>query len=178
MKETFKGLIRSVPESEAASVEERLARLEDERAIREIAAHYARCVDAKDAEGVASTFTEDGAFCGPGMDPLCGRERIAKVYGHLLGRMNSSTHLVGGEQVLFRGSDEAFLQCSFFAWEGFHEALVPEDRFTFGRYEFDLVKEPDGQWRARALYICFAGQTGSERFAEHLERPWPPESLV
>lgn len=177
MKTMVDGVMQTLAEPAAETLEARVARLEDERAIKEVICHYARCVDLQDAAGVASIFTEDGAFCGPVMDPLKGKANIQKVYTYLLGKLNSSTHMVGNEQVLFTGADSAILYCCFIAWEGFHEALVPDDRFTMGRYELDLVREADGEWRARALYVSFAGQTGSDRFAEQLGEPWPPEPL-
>lgn len=178
MKTIEDGVMKTVSEPEAASLEARVERLEQERAIKEVIYHYTRCVDNADPVGVASIFTEEGAFCGPDMDPLQGRAKIQKIYSYLLGKLSSSTHLVGNEQVLFTGEDAALLYCDFAAWEGFHETLATDDRYTLGRYELDLVREDDGEWRVRALFVSFAGQTDSGRFAEHRRRPWPPQPFA
>lgn len=178
MKASNGTTLRTIAEPAATSLEARIARLEAERAIRETIAHYARCVDARDGEGAASIFTEDGQLCGPGAPAVQGRNRIARLYGKLLGRMTSSTHLVGNEQVLFTSENSAMLHCALLAWEGFGEALDTGDanRFSLGRYELDMVREDDGEWRARTMTVVFAGQTGSPRYAEHVDRPWPPYS--
>lgn len=178
MKQTVNGIMGSIEEPLSEDLVARIERLEDERAIKEVIYHYARSVDAQDPAGVASIFIEEGCFCGPHMNPLVGRDLIEKIYTKLLGPLRSSTHLIGNEQVLFTSHTEAVLHCYFVAWEGFHDELVSDDRFTMGRYELSVIKETDGQWRARALHVCFAGQSNSSRFAEHLKRPWPPDPLV
>lgn len=180
MKTATGTTMTALPEPGCATLEERVTRLEDVRSIGEAVAHYARCVDAADGEGVASVFTEDGRLCAPGNAPICGRERLARVYGKLLSPLASATHVVSNLQINFSSSERARAHCVLWAWEGMGGSLgapASTDRFSFGRYEFDFVKEPDGQWRAAALNICFAGQTGTDRFAEHRSRPWPPEPL-
>ena len=77
------------------------------------------------------------------------------------------------------GPASAKAHCVLWAWDGYGKELdlAPSaDQFSFGRYEFDLVREADGEWRVQVMNINFAGQTGRDgRFAEHLNRPWPPE---
>lgn len=170
----------ALSEPGCATLEERVTRLEDVRSIGETVAHYARCVDAADGEGVASVFTKEGSLCSPGNAPICGRERLARAYSKLLSPLASATHMVSNLQINFSSSESARGYCVLWAWEGMGESLgvaAATDRFSFGRYEFDFVKEIDGQWRVAVLNICFAGQTGTDRFAEHRGRPWPPEPL-
>lgn len=182
MKTIAEGMLATVEEWPAVTLEERVRRLEDVRAIEEVVSHYARCVDALDAEGVAAVFTEEGQLCGPGFPPVCGRAKIAKLYGRLLPAIALSAHGVSNIQVCVTAPDAAVAHCALWAWDGTGESLsfgddvVEENQFSFGRYEFALVREPDGEWRASAMNIHFAGQTGSAaRNGEHRGRPWPPQ---
>ena len=177
MKTTENERCVTMEEPAPASLEERVARMEDYRAIHELLAHYARCVDARDGVGAASVFCENGELHGPGAPAIAGRQRIARLYGKLLGRMTSSSHMVGNEQVLFTSRDTACAHCVLLAWEGFGAALDAsvDNRFSLGRYELELVREADGEWRVSAMNVHFAGQTGTGRMAEHLNRPWPPQ---
>lgn len=183
MKVLDQGVMTDAESLPGASLEERVARLENRCSIAEAIAHYARCVDERDAAGVAAFFTEDGSLYGPGFPAVRGRATIERLYGRLLPAMHSSTHIVSNLQVLEEGPDAALAACVLGAWEGFGDCLAFDDaqgenRFSLGRYEFHLVREPDGQWRADAMRISFAGQTGTGRFAEHLDRPWPPRPTL
>lgn len=146
------------------SLEERVQRLEDLRAVEEVLVAYARCVDEGDAAGVAALFTEKGQLRVPEADPLVGRAHIAKVYGRLLGALKASTHVVSNFEACMIAPDRAFARCVLWAWEGFSGSLSfanEKNRLSFGRYEAQLVREGDGRWRMAALAISFAGQTAS-----------------
>ena len=86
MKEIEQDVLRTAEDhfAENPSLEERVARIEARDRVEELLAHYARCVDAQDAQGVGAAFTEDGEMCNPGMPALKGRARITKLYGKLL----------------------------------------------------------------------------------------------
>ena len=103
MKEIEQGALRSVEDhfAESPSLEERVARIEARERVEELLTHYARCVDAQDAQGVGAAFTEDGEMCNPGMPALKGRARIAKLYGKLLPALRTSSHVIGAQQVFF-----------------------------------------------------------------------------
>ena len=149
--------------SDALSLEERVQRLEDRQAVEAVLVSYAHQVDARDAEGVAELFTEDGQLQVPGAAPLIGRARIAKVYGRLLGALKSSTHVVSNFEVAFTAPDCVAVTCVLWAWEGFDGSLHfggAENRFSFGRYAAQLVREEEGRWRMASLAISFAGQEG------------------
>lgn len=168
------------------TIERRLARLEAREAIEELLPHYARCVDCQDAHGVAAAFAEDGALCNPGMPPLAGRARIERLYGKLLPAMRTSSHLIGAQQVLFTGEDAALVHAAFQAWDSYAADDAP-DCFSFGFYEAEVKRQPNGQWAFVALSIDFAGQLEAEegrlrdgvgmngRFSEQFARPWPPQ---
>ena len=81
MKEIEQDVLRTAGDyfAESPSLEERVARIEARDRVEELLAHYARCVDAQDAQGVGAAFTEDGEMCNPGMPALKGRARITKL---------------------------------------------------------------------------------------------------
>lgn len=56
MKEIEQDALRSAEDhfAESPSLEERVARIEARERIEELLAHYARCVDAQDAQGVGA----------------------------------------------------------------------------------------------------------------------------
>lgn len=143
--------------AEIPSLEERVARIEARDRVEELLAHYARCVDAQDAQGVGAAFTEDGEMCSPGMPALKGRARITKLYGRLLPALRTSSHLIGAQQVLFASSERALVHAAFQAWDSY-KADDALDCFSFGFYEVEAVREADGEWRMAALSINFAGQ--------------------
>ena len=63
------------------SLEERLARLEDDRAIRDLKARYLRACDGKDLSGIRDTLLPDGAVIAfDGFPPFAGREAFLDVY--------------------------------------------------------------------------------------------------
>jgi hypothetical protein len=64
-----------------ATLEERLARLEDDRAIRDLKARYLRACDAKDADTVRDVLLPDGAVIAfDGFPPFDGRDAFVEVY--------------------------------------------------------------------------------------------------
>jgi len=63
------------------SLEQRLARLEDDRAIRDLKARYLRACDTKDPEAVRDTLLPDGAFIAfDGFPPFEGRDAFVEAY--------------------------------------------------------------------------------------------------
>lgn len=62
-------------------LEQRLARLEDDRAIRDLKARYLRACDAKDPETVRDTLLPEGAVITfDGFPPFAGRDAFVEVY--------------------------------------------------------------------------------------------------
>ena len=159
MKEIEQDVLRTAGDyfAESPSLEERVARIEARDRVEELLAHYARCVDAQDAQGVGAAFTEDGEMCNLGMPALKGRARITKLYGKLLPELHTSSHLIGAQQVLFASSERALVHAAFQAWDSY-KADDALDCFSFGFYEVEAVREADGEWRMAALNINFAGR--------------------
>jgi uncharacterized protein (TIGR02246 family) len=68
-------------ESTSKSIEERLNRLEDTEAIRDLVASYAYLCDQNyDADGLAELFTEDGVWENPFFGTCRGREAIRSFF--------------------------------------------------------------------------------------------------
>ena len=63
------------------SLEERLARLEDDRAIRDLKARYLRACDGKDLSGIRDTLLPNGAVVAfDGFPAFAGRDAFIEVY--------------------------------------------------------------------------------------------------
>ena len=66
---------------ELAVLEQRLARLEDDRAIRDLKARYLRACDTKDVEAVRDALLPEGAVIAyDGFPPFEGRDAFVAVY--------------------------------------------------------------------------------------------------
>lgn len=65
-------------------IEERLQRLEDDRAIRDLKARYLRSCDMKDPEGVRDTLLPDGAVIAyDGFPPFDNRDDFVEIYAQM-----------------------------------------------------------------------------------------------
>ena len=66
------------------SIEERLQKLEDDRAIRDLKARYLRACDAQDAETVRDTLLPEGAVIAyEGFPPFSNRDDFVSVYAQM-----------------------------------------------------------------------------------------------
>ena len=175
MKQTLDGKIYNIPDAPVNTLEERIQRIEDTEAIKNIMYHYTRCTDALDPEGIASIYTENGTFCSPALGNPTGRKAIAELYGKLLPGTKSSEHLIANQQVLFTSNTTAVMHCYFHSWQTFESYPSKPDCYTYGRYEVEVVKEDDGEWRVQNFKIVMAGQLGGGKSCDHFNRPWPPK---
>lgn len=131
-------------EARLARCEQRLASLEDERAVAELIASYGPLVDAGDARAVAAMWEPDGVY---DVDELLmtGREQVAEMVGsdfHQSFIAGGCAHLVGPPHVTVTG-DEAVAVC--------HSLMVVHEdgQFRIRRAtanHWRLRKGPDG-WR-------------------------------
>ena len=167
-----------------AGLVERVWALETRQSVVELFNHYARCVDLKDAAGVAGVFTDDGELCGPRGTLVSERDCIQAVYRRLLGELRTSSHLIGGVQVQIVSEDRAVAHAAFQAWDSYlpdDEGKCKSDCFSFGQYEAIAVLEADGEWRFARFGVWFNGQlevsvVPTGRGSEQLDLPWPPFS--
>ncbi len=174
MKHVVDGKLYTMEDAPVTTLEERIQRLEDIEAIKSIMYNYTRCTDNLDADGIAAMFTETGTFCSPALGNPTGRKAIAELYSKLLPGTKSSTHLIANQQIWFKTNDNAVMHCYLHAWQTFEDYPKKPDCFTYGRYEVEVVREDDGEWRVQNFKIVMAGQLGGGKCCDHFARPWPP----
>ena len=176
MKYLKDGKMFSVPNAPVNSTEEFLQRLEDEFKIRECMGHYFYYCDMLDPVGMASCFTDAGRLCwAPGWDVFYGKEAILAHLKEIVGGSAAQAHLGANEQVYFRSKDDAMLYCYVYCWRRFLDDTP--DYFCYGRYEVNLLRESDGEWRFESLQFAEAGEIGGDRLGEYFNRPWPPQPI-
>lgn len=177
MKVIAGGKMRTLPDTPAATLEERVQRLEDAASIREILYHYTRSVDRGDFEGIGSCYMEDGCFLASDhAKPISGRENILGVFGKLMDpEIKTSAHFITNQQIHFVTKDEALVFAYFYANKSFRSQR--EDELTWGGYELRVCRDTDGEWRIKTHKVFMTRQDGSltGRCEEQWKRPWPPE---
>ncbi len=117
----------------------------DREELADLAARYARCIDAGDLEGVLSCFTED-AEAEYGATRLHGSEDLRRffvaAFEALVGPRHPSTHLLGGVEIELDG-DTARTETTAVAFL----TREPDLLLLRGlRYSDELVRREDG-WR-------------------------------
>ncbi|MCB2060064.1 MAG: nuclear transport factor 2 family protein [Novosphingobium sp.] len=126
------------------TVEERLQRLEDDRAIRDLKARYLRACDTKDVEGVNACLVEDAVIRFEGFPDFDNREDFVAVYeqfGCAPGVFD--IHHAANGVIAFDNAERASGQWSL----TFHNINLANRTLTqFGiEYEDSYVKR-DGRW--------------------------------
>jgi 3-phenylpropionate/cinnamic acid dioxygenase small subunit len=136
----------------AATVEQRLARLEAAEEIRQLLLEYARCLDAGDYRGYAALFTEDGELHAQ-LGEAKGRAAIQALLDKRLDTgdapRRTAVHFVGSPTINVDGETAT----SEVVW-----TYVTNDAdgypvmFQLGRYRDELVLE-EGRWRFKRRTI-------------------------
>ena len=139
-----------------------LRHLVDRAAILEVMQKYIWSVDALDADGYVSVFTEDAEVDSNG-DIHKGHAEIRKVVTGLLARQAANRergeppgnlyHVISNERISFTSPTEALYQSY---WQTLRKGQ--ENRYIaggFGRSEDRLVKQRDGGWliKSRKLVV-------------------------
>lgn len=126
------------------TVEERLQRLEDDRAIRDLKARYLRACDGKDPAGVLDCLLPDAAICYDGFPPFDNREDFVAVYrqfGCVPGVFDM--HHAANGVVEFASVDRATGQWAL----TFHTINLAHRTVTqFGIEYDDIYVRRDGRW--------------------------------
>jgi hypothetical protein len=131
----------------------RLSLLEDERAILRLLYRYSHAIDLGDSDGWVACFTEDATYSGRGE----GSDYSSpSTQGHAALLDFAKRHAQPGdfgyqhvviEPLIDIDGDTA--KCvSFFVALAENDASAPVMR-AFGRYEDEIVRDTDGQWRFR-----------------------------
>ncbi len=135
--------------------------LADRAAIEEVMQKYIWSVDALDADGYVSVFTDDAEIDSNGVIEK-GHDQIRKVVTGLLARQAENRaagkppgnlyHVISNERISFQSPNEATYQSY---WQTMRKGT--DNRYVaggFGRSEDHLVKQ-DGRWliRSRKLVV-------------------------
>jgi hypothetical protein len=134
----------------SVSGETALRELLDREAIREVVLRYARGVDRRDLDLVASCFTSTAEYEGK-----LAHGRVADALAALresLPRYESTLHFMGNQLVELRG-DEASCETYAIAYHRTAGDGAPRDLAVAVRYLDELVRLPEG-WRIRKRVAC------------------------
>lgn len=175
MKQVIEGKMFSIKDAPVNTLEERIQRLEDIRAIKECMYHYMRCCDNLDPVGMASCFTQTGKLSWGDVYPnyFDGKNAILAHLKEMMGAAKTQTHYCTNEQIHFETSNSAIVYCCMYSWQTFKNPDVA-DIYSFGRYESQVVRDMDGEWRFESFKLIMAGTIGGMRASEQFGRPWPP----
>lgn len=119
--------------------------LEDRAAIHDLFTRYCCALDNGEIETVVGCFTSNAMLKSPVID-ISGHDEIRSFAGRFAAQRAAGTqfrHMVGNIAVRIdrnRAAATAYLLV-LISKDGSHRTLPP------GRYECELIKEDDGQWR-------------------------------
>lgn len=128
-----------------ATLEERLQRLEDDRAIRDLKARYLRACDAKDPAAVRDCLLPKGAVIAyDGFPAFADREAFVAVYAELgCAPGIFDIHHGANGVIAFDGTDRATGQWSLL----FHNINLASRTLTQMGVEYDdIYVRQDGRW--------------------------------
>src|SRR5579875_1883053 len=145
--------------------EQRLQRIEDEQAVRDLIAQYAFSYDSADVDGVMALFTDDAVLVNA-RGTFSGRQAIDDNYRWVNAQRTAGFHFITNSIV--RVDDDgrqAWLTAYFQSWA---VDLVGEQRALLGTYAMRLVKH-HGAWMIADCRITGDISTGHP--------PGPPTAL-
>ena len=151
------------------TTEQRLRRIEDREAIRELIARYGFAVDNRDVEGIADCFTHDGAFRSQdGVMNAQGREAVvAQFHGRfaVLGPSNHFTH-----DAIFSFDDLEPDRASGLV--NSHAEVVRNGQAMWAsiRYRDEYLRD-EGRWRFRERLLAFFYYLAPGDYARLLDDP-------
>lgn len=128
-----------------ATLEARIQRMEDDRAIRDLKARYLRCCDLKDHEGVRDTLIpEDAVIAYEGFPPFDSRDAFVDIFRQMGCQPGIfDIHHGANGIVTFDGEARATGQWSLL----FHNVNLAARSLTQMGVEYDDVYvKRDGQW--------------------------------
>lgn len=143
------------------TLEERITRLEDIEAIRQLQARYQRCLDCRDFDGIADCFTDDVDACyDNARESYKGKEDVMNFLHSVMTVDIPSTHLIHGGEIEVTSPTahakwylEDYLNHRVFLVK-LHGAAI---------YDVDYVKN-DGRWQISRIgytrcyeYFAFRG---------------------
>ncbi len=125
------------------TLEERLRRLEDERAIVRALEAYGQAIDYGDREMFLGIFTADAALDYSGAGRFVGTEEIAQFFSTFSAPETYNKHLVVQPLIEISGDEASVLSSFLFLQKGSEGPMLSH----YGRFHDRLVRQPDGSWR-------------------------------
>lgn len=135
---------------DGSAIEDRLARLEDLEAIRNLKSLYVGYCDPYDPEGFASVFAPDGVWQGADHGEYKGHDTIRDFIEEVRKEYVWTCHYLL-RPLIELSEDRQTAKGEFYAhiYEVLHDETAPQQQrsvVAFARYIDDFVKV-DGQWR-------------------------------
>ena len=150
------------------TLEERLQRLEDDRAIRDLKARYLRACDAQDPDTVRDCLLPEALVNYEGFPPFDNREDFVAIYRELgcAPGIHDIHHAANGI-IAFTSPDRATGQWALL----FHNINLSERMLTqFGIEYDDVYLRRDGRWwiaktvsRKKSVLVQMVGEDGSAK---------------
>ncbi|MCZ6504008.1 MAG: nuclear transport factor 2 family protein [Gammaproteobacteria bacterium] len=135
---------------ELSELENRITRLEDLEAIKQLKARYCEiCDDDHNPERITSIFTEDGIWEGRGIGDARGHEEIKGLFQNFQRMISYSQHMVLNPIIEIDGTSATGI------WYFFGPFTFYEDNqamWQAARYREDYEKV-DGVWKIKHLRI-------------------------
>jgi hypothetical protein len=137
--------------------------LEDRVEIEELMARYAWTLDTGDFEGYAACFTEDGWLEHWPQGRCYGREGLKRATDslwydkpdHYLGRQHRMSQVLMTPETGAEGQGDrqgVRIKCFWSILQ--HDVVTFENRvFGMGTWDTLAVKEADGEWRLKGVYV-------------------------
>jgi hypothetical protein len=146
------------------SLPERIARVEDRQALRELASQYNFSIDDRDLGTVASLFTENAYFGShDGAMGATGRSAIIEQFKLRFSVLGATNHFSHDQVVRFESATRARGQVASHAevWRN-GRAMLTALRYT------DLYDKSDGVWRFAERKLAFMYYVNIEDYASVL----------
>jgi hypothetical protein len=148
-----------------AELEQRISRLEDLEAIKQLKARYCEiCDDDHNPDRITSIFAEDGVWEGRGIGKARGHAEIRKLFEGFQKMMSYSQHMVLNPVIEVDG-DHAKGRWYFFGTFTFYEGN--QAKWQAARYHEDYVKV-NGDWKIQHLRVKGPGMSAD------YEKGWAP----
>jgi hypothetical protein len=143
------------PESELKAaidvLADRLTRIEDLEAIKQLKALYCEiCDDGHDPERIVTIFTADAIWEGRGIGRAQGHAEIKALFAGFREAISYSQHMVMNPRISIAG-DRA--HGTWYFWGAFTFAAGNQAKWQAARYREDYLKQ-DGEWKIHRLRIA------------------------
>ena len=151
---------------DVGELEQRIVRLEDLEAIKQLKASYcAICDDDHDPDRITSIFTEDGIWEGRGIGRAEGHAELRKLFEGFQKAISYSQHMVMNPIIEVDG-DRAHATWYFFGTFTFYEG--DQAKWQAARYHEDYLKTAEG-WKIQHLRVKGPGMSAD------YEKGWAPK---